>query len=66
MTEPVFRFNIDDDTARSWLSRREERGREGLENAPRPGVPFKADVLCSKLAIDLLYETLHKSQNGYW
>lgn len=49
-------FNIDDDTARSWLSRWEERGREGLEDAPRPGGPFKVDDAGRKLAIDLLHE----------
>ena len=36
-------FSIDDDTARSWLKRWEERGREGLEDESRPGGPFKLD-----------------------
>jgi transposase len=49
-------FNIDDDTARSWLSRWEQGGREGLEDAPRPGGPFKVDDAGRKLAIDLLHE----------
>lgn len=49
-------FGIDDDTARSWLARWEERGREGLEDEERPGHPFKLDEAGRQLAIDLLHE----------
>ena len=49
-------FGIDDDTARSWLARWEQRGREGLEDDYRPGGPFKIDEAGRQLAIDLLHE----------
>lgn len=47
-------FSIDDDTARSWLKRWEERGHAGLEDEPRSGGPFKADEPARKKAVDIL------------
>jgi transposase len=49
-------FSIDDDTARSWLKRWEERGRAGLEDEPRSGGPFKLAEEDREKAIDLLRE----------
>lgn len=36
-------FEIDEDTARSWIDRWEASGRNGLEDRPRPGGPSKLD-----------------------
>lgn len=41
-------FGIDDDTARSWLTRWEERGSDGLEDEERPGGPSKLDAAGSR------------------
>jgi len=49
-------FSIDDDTARSWLKRWEERGRDGLEDEIRPGGPFKLDESQREKAVELLQE----------
>ena len=49
-------FGIDDDTARSLLTRWEQHGRDGLEDDFRPGGPPKLDEAGRKLVIDLLHE----------
>ncbi len=49
-------FSIDDDTARSWLKRWEQNGREGLEDADRPGGPCKLDESGRAKAIELLQQ----------
>jgi transposase len=49
-------FSVDDNTVRSWLDRWDGQGRDGLEDLPRPGGPFKLDESQRQMTIDLLHE----------